>query len=718
MSNPITSRRSFLKITTLFTTGLLIGLYVPEAQGRNKTLKIGTEPISFAPNAYLRISPESRIEILLSHVEMGQGIWTTLPMLIAEELDLDWKNIDIRHAPPGDPYIHTAFGVQITGGSSTTWSEFDRYRKAGATAREMLIYAASKRWQVSTESCTTESGYVISGNKKLSYGELATEAALSPVPKNIVLRDPSQWKFIGKGVKRLDGPCKVNGTAKFGMDMQDAGLLTALVAHSPVAWGKVKSFDAKKTLNVPGVRQVVEIPTGVAVLADHYWAAKKGRDVLEVIWDPGEGINLDTGRQTVKYSALAKTNGMPAVQQGDPNAVLEKAFKVLEAEYVFPYLAHAPMEPLNCTVRLSSEKCEIWTGTQLPGIDQAATARLTGLKPSQVEINTVFLGGGFGRRAALSSDFVVEAVQIAKASGKYIKLVWSREDDIKGGSYRSSFVHRVKAGLDTAGEPVAWLHNIVGQSIMHGTFMQETVKNGIDGTSIEGVEGSPYLKAVANQFIGLHTTVEPVAVLWFRSVGHSHTAFVMETMIDELAYIAQQNPFNYRRMLLKEHPRHLAALNLVAEKSNWFDTAPKDRYRGIAVHEAFGSFVAQVIEISITNGVPKVHKVTCAIDCGLAVNPDGVKAQMESGIIFGLTMALYGEIGYKDGEVIQSNFYDYKILRMHESPVIDVHIVDSKEKMGGAGECAVPQVAPALVNAIFAATGKRIRQLPIIKNIS
>jgi isoquinoline 1-oxidoreductase beta subunit len=702
------SRRNFLKAGALLSGGLLISFTIPQAN----RLLIQDAATAFAPNAFLRIGADNSITVILSHVEMGQGIWTTLPMILAEELDADWNSIKVMHSGVDKDYNHTVYGIQITGGSSSTWSEFDRYRKAGATARVMLTQVAAKRTGVAIENCTTKNGYVIAGGKKLSYGELATEASTLPVPQNVALRPPAQWKLIGKGVKRLDASVKTNGQAKFGMDIQFPGMLTAVVAHAPVFGGKVKSFDASGAKAVPGVKQVIEIPTGVAVIADHFWAANQGRKALQIVWDDGAGANLSTKTQVDAYQKLAHTDGLKAAQKGNVDQGLAKASKLLKAEYVFPYLAHAPMEPLNCTVKISNNKCEIWTGTQLPGIDLAAAARILDMKPEQITMNVVFLGGGFGRRATITSDFVSEAVHIAKASGQFVKMVWTREDDMKGGYYRPMFVHRINTGLNSSGMPVAWRHNIVGQSIMAGTPFES--KDGIDSTSVEGIADSPYFETVPDHFIGLHSTKEVVPVLWFRSVGHTHTAYVMETMVDELAHAAGQDPVAYRRKLLQKSPRHLAALNLVAEKAEWDKKLPKGRYKGIAVHEAFGSYVAQVAEISIDNGKPRVHKVTCAIDCGLAVNPDGVKAQMESGIIFGLTMALYGELIIEKGQLQQNNFYDYRIARMNESPEIDVYIVESNDKMGGAGECAVPPTAPAIANAIFAATGKRIYNLPIM----
>jgi isoquinoline 1-oxidoreductase subunit beta len=727
-ARPAVSRRDFIRTGAVLGGGLLIGFRVsgagrmaatgmPGSPGFERAAGLaGGVPGEAAPNAYLRIAPDNGITIVLAHAEMGQGIWTTLPMLIADELDCDWKDIKVEHAPAGKDYFHTAFGIQITGGSSTTWSEFDRYRMAGATARVALVQAAAKRWGSAVDGCTTSGGYVTAGDKKASFGELAQEAAALPQPQKVALRPASEWKYIGKGAKRLDGPAKTNGTAKFGMDVQFPGLLTAVVAHAPVFGGKVKSFDATKAKALPGVKQVVQIPTGVAVIADHFWAASQGRKALDIVWDAPAAVTPDTPAQVAEYRKLAATKGLPAAQKGNAETALASAKKVVEAEYVFPYLAHAPMEPLNCTVKVDSDHCEIWVGTQLPGIDQAAAAKILGLSPNQVTVNTVFLGGGFGRRATLSSDFVSEAVQIAKASGKFIKMVWTREDDMKSGYYRPAYVHKVKVGLDGSGMPVAWQHNIAGQSIMAGTMFAAGIKNGIDETSVEGIADSPYLDSIPDHYIGLHTTASPVPVLWFRSVGNTHTAYVMETMVDELAHSAGQDPVAYRRTMLKGHDRHLAALNLVAEKAGWDQPLPAGHFRGVAVHEAFGSYVAEVVEISMVKGQPKVHKVTCAIDCGVAVNPDGVRAQMESGIVFGLTMALYGEISIEKGMVKQNNFYDYRMARMYESPVIEVHIVPSTGKMGGAGECGVPPMAPALASAVFAATGKRIYKLPFMNN--
>jgi isoquinoline 1-oxidoreductase beta subunit len=618
------------------------------------------------------------------------------------------------HAPAAPEYIHTAYGIQITGGSSTTWSEFDRYRQAGALTRALLVSAAANKLGVAVESLKTENGFVISGDTKISYGDLAEAAAKLETPKTVTLKAPKDWKIIGKATKRLDGPEKINGTAMFGQDVHFDGLMTAMVARSPVFGGTVKSFDASASKKIKGVHQVLQVPSGVAVIADNYWAAKQGRDALKVEWDLGKNAGLDSKAMLVEFRKLAATQGLTAASMGDIKTAAAKASKTLEAEYSLPYLAHSPMEPLNCTVKISKDACEIWTGTQMPGTDQQAAAKILGLKPEQVTMHTLFLGGGFGRRANPAADFVSEAVQVAKAAGVPVKTVWSREDDVKGGYYRPMYLHKAKIGVDAKGLPVAWEHVAVGQSIMLGTpFEAYQIKDGVDATSVEGVADSPYVKGTPNHHVSLHTPKIGVPVLWWRSVGHSHSAFVMESLIDELAHAAGRDSLDYRRQLLKDHPRHLAALNLAAEKSGWGKPLAKGVFRGIAVHESFGSFVTQVAEVSVDKGVVKVHRMVCAIDCGLSVNPDSLKAQMESSISFGLGAAMQSEVTFKDGMVQQSNFHDYKVMRMNEMPKVEVYIVQSTEKMGGVGEPGLPPVAPAVTNAIFAATGKRIRTLPI-----
>ena len=698
------SRRSFLKTGASLGTGLIISFMIPAKAGRLKNL-LEPHPADapFSPNAFLSIGTDNKIKVLLAHAEMGQGIWTTLTMLIAEELDADFKDIQVEHAPTDKAYFHTAWGLQLTGGSSTTWSEFDRYRKAGATARVLLVEAAAQKWGIKPTDCSTANGFVTAGNKKLSYGALASVAATLKAPADVALRTKEQWKYIGKGMKRLDAPVKVNGQAKYGMDMQFEGMLTAVVAHSPVMMGKVKSFDATKTRLVKGVVDVVQIPTGVAVIATNYWTAQQGKKALQVLWDLGDNVSVDSATQFDLFKTLATGVNKQVAKAGDAEAAVKNASKIFEATLTFPYLAHAAMEPLNCTVKIDGEKCDIWTGTQMPGGDQEAAAKVLNIKPENISVHTPFLGGAFGRRATPDADFVVEAVHIAKASGRFIKMVWSREDDMQSGHYRPSMMHTIKVGLDNNNMPLSWHHIVTGQALP-----------GDDGAgTAEGISDSPYLAAIPNHYIGTVSPKIDIPVLWLRSVGHTHTAYAMETMIDELAKAAGKDPVEYRRLLLKGKSRNLGVINLVAEKAGWGKPLPAGHFHGIAAHESFRSYCAQVAEISIDeNGLVKVHKITCAIDCGLAVNPDGVRAQIESGIIYALSGNLYEKITFKEGKVEQGNFNNYRILRMNEAPEIEVHIVDSTEQMGGVGEPGYPPAAPAVANAVFAATGKRIRSLP------
>jgi isoquinoline 1-oxidoreductase subunit beta len=708
------SRRSFIKSTALVAGGLVVAFSIPQAK-RFMGVANAAEAMPLpAPNAFLRIGADDSITVMLAHSEMGQGVWTTLPMLIADELDADWSKVKVEHAPAAPAYIHTAYGIQITGGSSTTWSEFDRYRQAGALTRALLLQAAAKQWNVPVAGLRTENGAVINGKQKLTYGQLVETASQLETPTSVTLKKPEQWKFIGKATKRLDSAEKINGTAKFGQDVQFDGLKVAMVARSPVFGTKLKSVDDSAARQVPGVIKVVKVPTGVAVIAEHYWAAKQGREALKLAWDLDGHDKPDSAALLKQYQALAQQPGVQAAKAGDIASASKQAKHTISAEYVLPYLSHAPMEPLNCAVKISDQGCDIWTGTQMQTTDQAAAAKILGLKPEQVKIHTQFLGGGFGRRANPRADFVSEAVEVAKAAGLPVKTVWSREDDVKGGFYRPMFVHRATVALDQQGKPLAWQQTLVGQSIIKGTpFEGVMIKDGIDATSVEGVADSPYVKGTANHQVHLHSVQSDVPVLWWRSVGHSHSGFVMESLVDELAHASKQDPLAYRRQLLKDHPRHLAALNLAADKAGWGKPLPAGVFRGIAVHESFGSYVAQVAEVSVKEGEVKVHRVVVAIDCGLAVNPDGVKAQMESSVAYALGAALSSEISFKDGQVVQSNFHDYQVLRMKDMPKVDVHIVASKEKMGGVGEPGVPPLAPAVANAVFAATGKRIRRLPI-----
>jgi isoquinoline 1-oxidoreductase subunit beta len=705
-------RRTFLKTSAAAGGGLVVAsFYVPafSAQGQKPKL----EPI--APFAYIKIASDEIVTIVANHSEMGQGVYTSLPMLLNEELGADWSKIRVESAPVDSIYNHPIFGIQMTGGSTTTAAEWDHYRKLGAAGRTVLVEAAAQKWNVPASSCHVEKGVVIHAatSKKASYGSLVDAASKLSVPADIPLKDPKDFILIGKPTRRLDTPAKTNGSAQFGLDVVIPGMLTALIVRCPVFGGTVASFDATEAQRVPGVKAVLQVPTGVAVIAERFWPAKLGRDKLRVKWDEGDNANVSTAKMLSDYSAQSASPGSIAKKVGDPQSAMASAGKKVTAEYDVPYLAHAMMEPLNCVVDLKEDSCEIWTGTQFETIDRANAAKAAGLLPEKVKIHTTLLGGGFGRRANPTSDFVVEAVQVAKAAKVPVKVVWTREDDMQGGWYRPMWHDRFAAGLDASGNPIAWTHTIVGQSIMAGTLFESfTIKDGVDSASVEGA--ADLLYGIPNLQVDLHSPKIGVPVQWWRSVGHSHTGFSVEAFLDEVAHAGGKDPYQLRQDLLAKQPRMLAVLNLAAQKADWGNPLPQGVGRGIATHFSFDSYVAQVIEASVAkDGTVRVHRVVCAVDCGRVVNPDTVKAQMEGGINFGLTASLKTEITLENGRVQQSNFHDYPMLRMFEAPAIEVFIVPSEEKPTGVGEPSVPPVAPALTNAIFAATGKRIRRLPI-----
>jgi isoquinoline 1-oxidoreductase subunit beta len=719
------TRREFLKasasIAVATGAGLTLGLYIPSSAAQSA----GAPDASavFVPNAFVRIGKDSSVTVIAKHVEMGQGAYTGLATLVAEELDAAWPQVSVEGAPAdASLYNNLQWGpMQGTGGSSAIANSFEQFRKAGATARAMLVAAAAKLWDVSPESIVVKQGIVThAAGKKATFGELATDAAAQPVPTEVKLKDPKDFVYIGRRVPRTDSHAKSNGSAKFTQDVQFAGLLTAVVAHGPRFGARVASFDTSEAQKVPGVRYIVDLQYGVAVVATTFWQAKKARDALKIEWDESAAFKGSSADIMADYKARAALPGTVARNDGDAGKALTGAAKVLEASYEFPYLAHAAMEPMNCVVNLGPDGCEVWNGEQFQTIDQGAVATVVGLKPQQVRINQLYAGGSFGRRANPASDYVAEAAYIARQinGAAPIKLVWTREDDMKAGYYRPMYYHAIKAGLDAKGDLIAWHHRIVGQSILSGTaFEHALVKNGIDATSVEGASTLPY--AIPNIFVDLHSPKVGVPVQWWRSVGSTHTAFSTETFIDELAIAAGKDPVAFRKALLAGHPRHLGVLELAAEKAAWsVPLAPgkpgEKRGRGVAVHESFNTFVAQVAEVTVKRDRSfSVDRVVCAVDCGVAVNPDVIRAQMEGGIGFGLSAALHGAITLKDGVVEQSNFHQYQPLRINEMPAVEVHIVPSTTPPTGVGEPATPVIAPAVANAIASATGKRLRIMPL-----
>jgi isoquinoline 1-oxidoreductase subunit beta len=702
-------RRYLLKTGIALGGGLVLAWYFPFSDPAGAA----DPPAGFVPNAFLRVGSDGSVTMINNKSEMGQGVYTSLPMILAEELDCDWQMVRVEAAPVAPIYNHTEFGSQVTGGSTSVRTEWQRLALAGATARAMLVQAAAQTWQADPAACRTGKGQVIHPDgRKLSYGELAAKASELPVPDQVKLKDPANYTLIGQPIHRLDSPAKINGTAIFGIDVQLPGMMVAVIARPPVFGASLKEFNDEKAKAVPGVKTIVAVPAGVAVVADRFWPALQGRDALQITWDEGSGATLSTEEMRRQYAALARTPGLPARLEGDAQAALTKAARTLEAEYEVPYLAHAPMEPLNCCVDLRPDGCDIYTGTQMQTGDRDAAARVSGLPPEKVRVHTTFLGGGFGRRATPASDFVIEAVQVAKAIGKPVKVIRTREDDTRAGFYRPFWYDRISAGLDAKGGLDCWRHTIVGQSIMAGTPFEGMIKEGIDEASVEGAADIPY--AIPNILVDLHSPTQPVPVLWWRSVGHSHTAFVVESFLDEVAHATNRDPVELRRTLLAKHPRHLGVLELAVQKAGWGKPLPAGRSMGIAVHHSFGSYIAQVAEVSVNKaGNVRVHRMVCAVDCGRIVNPDTIAAQMESGIVFGLTATLYGAITFKDGRVEQRNFDDYPLLQLNETPEIEVHIVPSSENPGGIGEPGVPPVAPAVTNALFAASGARVRSLPL-----
>jgi len=714
-------RRTFIKLSAAIGAGLTVGFYLPVGLGAMKKLPVGTDAGTFAPNAFIRIGTDDSVTVIVKHLEMGQGVYTGLPSLVAEELDADWAQVRVQAAPANARvYKNIAWAVQGTGQSTSMSNSYAQLRKAGATARAMLVAAAGEQWHVPLDEITVREGVVShpGSQRHASFGELATRAAQMPVPATVRLKDPQDFHLIGRRddpIPRKDVQAKVDGSAVYTIDVQQAGLLTALVAHPPLFGARLRSFNADQAKAVPGVVEVVPIPTGVAVLANGFWPAKLGRDVLVVDWDTSSANTLGTAEILAQYRELAKTSGETVREEGDLDQALATASQRLSASFEYPYLAHAAMEPLGCAMALTGEGCELWHGEQFQTMTQLKVRSILGLKLNQIRINMLYAGGSFGRRANPRADFQAEAAHILKAiAGRApVKLLWTREDDMRAGFYRPLNYHKLEAGLDENGRLIAWHHRIVGQSILAGTPLEQVLlQKGIDPMSVEGAQDMPY--RIPNLRLDLHSPKQAVPVLWWRSVGHSHTAFSIETFIDEVAEAAHRDPVEFRQDMLLGQPRLSNVLNLVAEKSGWGKPMPPGRGRGIALHQSFNTCVAQVAEVTVsaTDGL-KVDHVTCVVDCGLAINPRIIEMQMQSGIGFGLTAALKGKITLKDGKVEQSNFHDYPLLRMDEMPTVEVHIVASNEAPTGVGEPGVPPIAPAVCNAIHMATGQRIRSLPI-----
>jgi isoquinoline 1-oxidoreductase beta subunit len=722
------SRRAFLKfgatLSAAASGGMLLGFSLPAAAARAhgtpaRASIIGgdasDEPSGgvFAPDAFIRIDRNSVVTLVMPKVEMGQGVYTSLPMLIAEELEVPLNSVTLDHAPPdgklyGDPLLG---GAQITGGSTSIRYAWLPMRQAGATARTLLISAAAKQWGVDPASCHARAGQVIHAatGRRLDYGKLVDAAAKLPVPTNVTLKKPEEFTLIGKPTDRLDSPEKVDGAARFGFDVRLPGMRYAVIVNSPVFGGTVQSVDSTRATQVPGVHDVVNIGDAVAVIGVHTWAGKQGAAALDIKWNNGSGANVSMQQIVADLAEASKRDGAVARKDGDVGKAFGTATKRVDAVYQQPFLAHATMEPINCTVHVRPDSCEIWTGTQVPTFARDAAAKITGLPPEKITIHNFLLGGGFGRR--LEVDAIVQALKIGKQVGAPVKVFWSREEDIQHDMFRPYYYDRISAGLDAKGRPVAWQHRIAGSSVM-ARFAPSSMKDGVDPDAVEVAADLPY--DLPNQLIEF-VRQEPrnVPTAFWRGVGPTRSAFVVESFIDELAASAGVDPVKYRLELLTHSPRAANVLQVAARSAGWGSPMPKGQGRGIAVINAFGSYFSMVVEVTVKDGEVIVNRVVCAVDCGMTVNPKTVEAQVQGGVIFGLTAALHGEITIKNGRVEQSNFTDYRMLRINETPTIEVHIVKSSEAPGGVGEPGTAALSPAVVNAIFAATGKRLRTLPV-----
>jgi len=704
--DPLTdpSRREFLKTSAAVGGGLILGVALPDALLR----PAAAQAASSMPNAWVRIGGDNSITIISARSEMGQGVYTAMPTLVAEELEVDLGKIKVEIAPAAEPYINTMLGGQITGGSTSVAEGYDKLRIAGAQARTMLVSAAAQKWGVDASACRAQDGTVLGpAGQKATYGEVAEAAAKLPVPTDVKLKEHKDSRYVGKPVNRLDTPGKINGTAEFGIDVKLPGMLYAALAQCPVIGGKPVSFDAAKAKAMPGVKHVVQITDGIAVVADSWWRAKTARDALAITWDEGPGKALNSAGISAALKAAAAKPGAAFKKQGDVEAGLKGAAKTLQAEYELPFLAHAAMEPMNFTADVRKDSCLVYGPTQFQQMAAGVAAQASGLKPEQVTVRTTFLGGGFGRR--IDVDFVAQAVEISKAVGAPVKLLWTREDDITHDFYRPTSYHQLSGGLDAQGRPVAIKFHMTSPSVTSRLF-PPVVKDGVDPFMTEAAV-VPY--DIPNQLADVVIHDTGVRVGYWRSVSHALNSFAYESFMDELAAAAGKDPYQFRLALLDKQPRLKRVLQLAAEKSGWGTPPPAGRFRGIGLMEGYGTAMAQVAEVSVSGPRVRVHRVVVAADLGKMVNPNVVRQQLESSIIFGLGAVLYGEITLKDGRVQQSNFHDYQVVRMPESPKIDMYIVDSNEKPAGIGEPGTALVGPTVANAVFAATGKRLRRLPL-----
>jgi len=712
------SRREFVTVLAAAGGGLLVGYRVGEGRRVTSTATIASAsaatPPGFAPNAFIRIGPDGGITLIMPQVEMGQGTYTSMPMLLAEELEVEPEQVRLEHAPPDDKqYANPFFGEQMTGASSSVRAFYEPLRRAGATARAMLVAAAAASLNVDPASCRAQKGVVTHTptGRTLTYGVLAAAAAALPVPDKVTLKEPKDFTLIGTPAKRLDTPSKVNGTAQYGIDVRLPGMLIATVAASPVLGGKVAGVDEQKAKAVPGVRQIVRLEDAVAVLADHMWAAKQGLVALVIRWDDGPNAKVSTADIVQGLARASQTAGVTARRDGDLTSALVGAAKKVEAVYESPFLAHVTMEPMNCTVHVRKDGCEVWTGSQVLSRAQAAAAEVTGFPLEKVVVHNHLLGGGFGRR--LEVDYVTQAVRIAKQVDAPVKVVWTREEDVQHDVYRPYYYDRIAAGLDPRGTPVVWTHRIVGPAIV-ARFLPPAFKDGIDIDAVDGAVQLLYdIPAIQVEHVRHE---EPVLNTGFwRGVGVTHNNFVIESFIDELAAASRQDPVAFRRALLGKSPRAMAVLDLATKEAGWGKPLPRGHGRGVALlYSGWGTYLAQVAEVEVTgSGDVRVHRIVCAVDCGRIVNPDIVRAQIESGVVYGISAALWGEVTLKNGRVEQSNFHNYRVLRMNEAPQIEVHLVRNGEAPGGIGEPGTAVTAAALSNAIYAATGKRLRKLPL-----